>query len=107
MAGTVYGSRIVAHITLQSLSPYSQSRAHDEPPYENESKSDHDRRTWRSHLHVENGTDPIITEQIFREMVAIGGMFKGIGRYRPANRGTKGRYEITDLVWHENRRFAA
>jgi hypothetical protein len=51
--------------------------------------------------------DPIITEQIFREMLAIGGMFKGIGRYRPANRGTNGRYEIADLMWRENRRFAA
>ena len=197
MAGTVYGSRIVADVTLRSLSPYSQSRAHDEPPYENEAKGDYDRRTWRSHLHVESGTvripakalhdclieaaeysgkkitgnrtwtkpfasgialfenpdlgikpeevqyidvychangkrgsgtrvmrrfpqipywetrfdvhilDPIITEQIFREMLAIGGMFKGIGRYRPANRGTNGRYEIADLVWRENRRFAA
>jgi hypothetical protein len=53
---TVYGSRIVAVVTLQSLSPYSQSRAHDEPAYENESKGDCDRRTWVSHLHVENGT---------------------------------------------------
>ena len=51
--------------------------------------------------------DPIITEQIFREMLGIGGMFKGIGRYRPANRGTNGRFEIADLVWRENRRFAA
>lgn len=197
MAGTVYGSRIVGDVTLKSLSPYSQSRAHDEPAYENESKADYDRRTWRSHLHVENGTvripakafhdcwieaaeysgkkitgnrtwtkpftsgiaifespnlgikpedvhyidvychangkrgsgtrvmrrfpqiphwetrfdvhilDPIITEQIFREMLAIGGMFKGIGRYRPANRGTNGRYEIADLIWRENRRFAS
>src|SRR5215472_3207746 len=56
MVGTVYGSRIVADVTLKSLSPYSQSRAHDEPAYENESKADYDRRTWRSHLHVENGT---------------------------------------------------
>ena len=56
MVGTVYGSRIVADVTLRSLSPYSQSRAHDEPAYENESKADYDRRTWRSHLHVENGT---------------------------------------------------
>jgi hypothetical protein len=197
MAGTVYGSRIVADVTLRSLSPYSQSRAHDEPAYENESKADYDRRTWRSHLHAEDGTvripakalhdcwieaaeysgkkiignrtwtkpftsgiaifenpdlgikpedvqyihvychangkrgsgtrvmrrfpqiphwetrfdvhilDPVITEQIFREMLAIGGMFKGIGRYRPANRGTNGRYEIADLIWRENRRFAA
>jgi len=197
MAGTVYGSRIIADVTLRSLSPYSQSRAHDEPAYENESKADYDRRTWRSHLHVENGTvripakalhdclieaaeysgkkicgnrtwtkpftsgigifenpdlgirtedvqyvdvychangrrgsstrvmrrfpiipawearfdvhilDPIIVEGIFHEMLAIAGMFKGIGRYRPANRGTNGRFEIAELIWRENRRHAA
>lgn len=197
MSGTVYGSRIIADVTLRSLSPYSQSRAHDEPAYENESKADYDRRTWRSHLHVQNGTvripakaihdclieaaqysgkkisgnrtwtskfesgialfdnpdlgvrpeevdyidcfchangkrgsaarvmrrfpiinswqtrfeihvlDPIITEAIFREMIGIAGTFKGIGRYRPANRGTNGRFELADLNWVENRQLVA
>jgi len=51
--------------------------------------------------------DPIIVEGIFHEMLAIGGMFKGIGRYRPANRGTNGRFEIAELIWRENRRHAA
>jgi hypothetical protein len=194
---TVYGSRIMAVVTLKSLSAYSQARAHDEPAYENESKGDYDRRTWRSHLHVENGTvripakaiteciieaaqysgkkltgnrtwtskfesgialfenpdlgitpdqvdhidcychangkrgsgtrvmrrfpiihtwsttfeihvlDPIITEGILREMLAIGGTFKGIGRYRPANRGTNGRFELANLVWHADRQLVA
>jgi hypothetical protein len=51
--------------------------------------------------------DPIVTKTIFREMLGIAGMFKGIGRYRPANRGTNGRFEIAELVWHENRRLVA
>jgi hypothetical protein len=56
MAGTVYGSRIIADVTLRGLSPYSQSRPHGEPMFENEDPGDYDKRTWRSHLHVENGT---------------------------------------------------
>jgi hypothetical protein len=197
MAGTVYGSRIIADVTLRGLSPYSQSRPHGEPMFENEDPGDYDKRTWRSHLHVENGTvripakalhdtmieaaqysgkkisgnktwtakfasgiamfenpdlgitpdevqyidiyahvngrpgsnarvmrrfaiipmwecrfdvhilDPIITETIFREMLGIAGMFKGIGRYRPANRGTNGRFELAELIWRADRHLAA
>src|SRR5579859_7521640 len=42
----------VATVTLSSLSPYSQSRAHEEPALESESKGDYDKRTWRSKLSV-------------------------------------------------------
>jgi hypothetical protein len=195
MSSTVYGSRIIANAILRSISPYSQSRAHDEPAYENESNADYDRRTWRSHLHVQDGTvripakafheclieaaqysgkkisghrtwtkkfesgmalfdnpnlavrpddvdyidcfchangkrgsgtrvmrrfpminswearfevhilDPIITKAVFAEMVGIAGTFIGIGRYRPANRGTNGRFELVELNWYENRQF--
>jgi len=62
MSGTVYGSRIVAELVLRSISPYSQSRAHDEPAFENESKADYDRRTWPSHLHVQDCTVRITTQ---------------------------------------------
>lgn len=47
--------RIVAGVTLGSMSPYSQSRPHQEPQFENEDPGDYDRRTWRSHLHIEHG----------------------------------------------------
>jgi len=38
----VFGSRITAIVTLKSMSPYSQSRAHEEPLYKNEDKGDYD-----------------------------------------------------------------
>jgi hypothetical protein len=194
---TVFGSRIVAHVTLRSLSPYSQSRPHQEPAFENEDRGDYDRRTWRSHLHVENGVvvipskaildslteaavysgkkisgnktwtakfasglalfenpslsinpdevdyidvfchadgkrgsgtrvmrrfpvipnwqahinfhvlDPVISEEILHEMLGIAGLFRGIGRYRPANRGTNGRFEVSELTWKADRKLAA
>ena len=49
-------SLIVATCTLQSLTPYSQSRKHDEPKLEGEGADDYNRRTWRAQQHVENGT---------------------------------------------------
>lgn len=52
--------------------------------------------------------DPIITEDVFREMVELAGMFIGIGRWRPVmNGGQNGRFTIEKLKWQDNRKFAA
>lgn len=193
-----------ARLTLASRSPYSQSRQHDEPMLEGESRDAFDARTWRAKLNTvsTNGEppsvvipahglaqaiaaaakyskrqipgqgkatwtakftagillpedpslkidpatvpcvtisanadgvrgsgkrvlrrfpqipawettfdvfilDPIITEEIFREMVEIAGMFIGIGRFRPEKGGTNGRFLIKSLAWQDNRQLAA
>lgn len=49
-------SIIVATCTVESLTPYSQSRKHDLPRLEGESAEDYNHRTWRSQQLVENGT---------------------------------------------------
>jgi hypothetical protein len=51
--------------------------------------------------------DPIITEDVFREMVEIAGMFIGIGRFRPEKGGTNGRFRIKSLAWSDNRALVA
>ena len=51
--------------------------------------------------------DPIITEEVFREMVEIAGMFIGLGRFRPEKGGTNGRFVIDKLTWQDNRKIAA
>jgi hypothetical protein len=51
--------------------------------------------------------DPIITEQIFREMVELAGMFIGIGQFRPQNGGTNGRFKLDRLDWQDNRQMVA
>lgn len=51
--------------------------------------------------------DPIVTQDVFREMMEIAGMFVGLGQYRPQNGGTNGRFKMTDLRWQDNRQFAA
>jgi hypothetical protein len=43
----------IATLTLRSLAPYSQSRAHDEDRLEGENHEDYDKRTWRHKLNVE------------------------------------------------------
>jgi len=61
---------------------------------------------WRSTFDV-HILDPIITEDVFREMVEIAGLFVGIGQFRPQNLGSNGRFRITSLVWRDNRKLAA
>ena len=51
--------------------------------------------------------DPIITEDVFREMLEMAGMFIGIGRFRPEKGGTNGRFKIDALGWEDNRQMAA
>ena len=51
--------------------------------------------------------DPIITQEILREMFEIAGMFVGIGRFRPEKGGTNGRFRIAALKWQDNRQIAA
>lgn len=51
--------------------------------------------------------DPIITEDIFTEMLSMAGMFIGVGRFRPEKGGTNGRFVIRSLVWNDARRLAA
>lgn len=184
-------SIITARPTLESISPYCQSRYHDEPKLEGETPDAYDLRTWRSHMHVKNGTvhipakaihdalssgakyskrqipgqgkatwtakfaagiallddidlavdtasvdcvpvychssgkpgtgsrvlrrfpivprwratfdvnilDPIITQQIFTEMLEQAGMFVGIGQNRPENRGVHGRFRVIEVEW--------
>lgn len=191
----------VATVTLQSLSPYSQSFKHSDPALDGEGKDDHDKRTWLSKAHFsKEGTliipavamhqaitaaakyskrqipgqgkatwtqkfksgiilsedidtgirkedvsfvdvqcdakgmtgaakstlvprrfpqvpewhatfdvwivDPIITRDVFSEMVDIAGLFIGIGRWRPEmNGGMNGRFRIEKLDWQDNRAF--
>jgi hypothetical protein len=49
-----------ATVTLVGISPYSQSRAHDEPRGEKESPEDHDRRTWRLKAHIDPETQEVV-----------------------------------------------
>lgn len=51
--------------------------------------------------------DPIITEQVFREMLELAGIFIGLGQFRPQNLGSNGRFKIAKMVWQDNRQIAA
>lgn len=51
--------------------------------------------------------DPIITEEIFTEMLEMAGMFIGIGRFRPEKGGTNGRFKIDAVDWQDSRKMAA
>jgi hypothetical protein len=46
--------------------------------------------------------DDLITEDVFRRVLAASGALIGIGRFRPINRGTYGRFDVVELRWEEN-----
>jgi hypothetical protein len=46
-------------------------------------------------------TDDIITKEIFEDHVKSAGMIVGIGRFRPENGGTNGRFRATKFEWRE------
>jgi hypothetical protein len=63
-------------------------------------------RGWRAEVEVWI-LDPIITQDVFREMAEVAGMFIGIGRFRPEKGGTNGRFKIERFAWEDNRTLAA
>ena len=45
--------------------------------------------------------DDVITPEIFERHVKAAGMIVGIGRFRPENGGTNGRFRATEFKWKE------
>uniref|UniRef100_A0A6M3KVK6 Uncharacterized protein n=1 Tax=viral metagenome TaxID=1070528 RepID=A0A6M3KVK6_9ZZZZ len=56
----------IAHATLESLAPYSQSRMHSEPKLDKESHSDYEARTWRSRMHATANGNVFIPPMAFK-----------------------------------------
>jgi hypothetical protein len=48
--------------------------------------------------------DPIITQEIFTEMMELAGLFIGTGQFRPEKGGTNGRFIVEKVEWQDNRR---
>lgn len=45
--------------------------------------------------------DDIITQEVFETHVKAAGMIVGIGRFRPENGGTNGRFRVTNVEWED------
>lgn len=45
--------------------------------------------------------DDTITKSVFEDVLQQAGMFTGIGFWRVANRGLKGRFDVVDVQWTE------
>jgi hypothetical protein len=67
------------------------------------------KRVWKTfpHIHEWEGDvtfmiyDPIITEEVFQRVITAAGLLIGIGRGRPRNSGTNGRFTVEKIVWGE------
>lgn len=51
--------------------------------------------------------DAIITEDVFKDILELAGLFIGVGQFRPQNGGTNGRFITKKLIWEDNRRMVA
>lgn len=66
-----------ASVTIEGLSPYSQSRQHDDPFLEGESRDDYDLRTWRSKLNVGANGNIIIPAHGIHQAIAAAARYSG------------------------------
>lgn len=62
---------------LESMSPYSQSRFHNEPKKEKESADDYEKRTWRSRLHTDDDGRVLIPPMAFKNCLSEAAKFIG------------------------------
>jgi len=63
---------------LESVSPYSQSRFHDEPKLDRETADDHEHRTWRKRLHVGEDGKVFIPPMAFKNCLSECAKFLGV-----------------------------
>jgi hypothetical protein len=56
--------------TLRSVSPYSQSRFHNEPKKEKEANDDYEKRTWPSRMHVNESGKVFIPPMAFKNCLS-------------------------------------
>lgn len=64
--------------TLESVSPYSQSKYHGTEKLSKESSSDYEKRTWRERLHVNANGNVFIPPMAFKNCLSEVAKFLGI-----------------------------
>lgn len=69
----------IARTTLESISPYSQSRKHNTPALEKEGKDEYERRTWREKCHAGPKGTILIPPMAFSNCIKEAAGFLSIG----------------------------
>ena len=64
--------------TLESVSPYSQSRMHDESRLNKEGHGDYEKRTWKKKAHVNTEGLVFVPPMAFKQAVDASAKFLGI-----------------------------
>lgn len=67
-----------AHCTLESISPYSQSRYHETPKINKELHDDYRKRVWREHLHYDQKGQVFIPPMTFKNCLTEIAKFLGM-----------------------------
>lgn len=65
-------------VTLESVSPYSQSRHHNTPKLEKEQAQDYEERTWRNRLNVNQDGFVFIPPMAFKNCLSEAAKYLGV-----------------------------
>jgi len=65
----------IATATLESISPYSQSRHHTTEHLDRELPNDYEKRTWRNRLHVDDNGNVFIPPMAFKNCLSEAAKF--------------------------------
>ena len=65
-------------VSLESVSPYSQSRFHNTEKLEKESHDDYEKRTWRDRLHVNGNGIVFIPPMVFKNCLSDCAKYLGV-----------------------------
>lgn len=68
-------------VKIEGISPYSQSRMHDEPKLDKETSNDYENRTWRERCNADKDGMVVIPAMAFKQALPIA--CKKIGRQIP------------------------
>lgn len=69
---------ITATAKIELISPYCQSRFHDEPKLAKELADDYERRTWKKRLHIDESGQVVIPAMAFSNCIKEAAKFLGI-----------------------------
>ena len=65
--------------TLQSASPYSQSKHYNVPKLDKESAADYEKRTWKNRIHVDKSGNVFIPPMAFKNCMSDAAKYLSIG----------------------------
>jgi hypothetical protein len=84
-------------VTIQSVTPYSQSRQHETPKIKGETNDEHEKRTWREKCNVDANNNIVVPAMAFKQ--CLDAAAKKMGMQIPGKgKSTYTKYFSADVI---------